>query len=214
MFNLIKKDFLIVKKVWIGVMLVAIAIPFFLSFASGGDIIIPSAITLTMMSVLLAVIMFSSIDEEEEKYPKAAALMTTIGYSRKIQVLKRYVLMMLIFVYSTIVYSLESLFISGLGEISLMSLVISLFGFTIIASLYLSLTNLFGVRAGRYVVMCVIAFISIGPTIISKLNIKINLDFVKNLNEYVLILGLLILIVLMYSVALKVSINSYENKEL
>lgn len=129
------------------------------------------------MSTLIALILFSSIDEEEEKYPKAAALITTIGYSKNIQVIQRYILMMMIFFYATIVYAIESSFITGLGNLTIINFVISLFGFTIIASLYLSLTTLLGVRAGRYIVMFVIVLISIGPTMISKLKIKINIDF-------------------------------------
>ena len=141
MLNLIKKDYLIVKKIWLGVMFVALLIPVFLSFVAD-NIIIPAWLTLTTMSILIALILFSSIDEEEEKYPKAAALITTIGYSRNVQVIKRYILMMMVFFYSTIVYIVESLFIKSLGNLTIMSFLISLFGFTTIASLYLSFTTL------------------------------------------------------------------------
>lgn len=213
MLNLIKKDYLIVKKVWLGAMLVALIIPAFLSFA-GGNIIIPAWLTLATMSTLLALILFSSIDEEEEKYPKAKALITTIGYSRKIQVIKRYVLMMLVFLYAIGVYVIESLFITGLGKLTITSFAISFLVFTIIAALYLSITTLFGVRAGRYIVMFVIALISLGPTIISTLNIKINIDFVYKLNQNILIASIITFAILAYFIALKVSINSYNNKEL
>ena len=213
MLNLIKKDYLIVKKIWLGVMFIALLIPAFLSFA-GDDIIIPAWLTLTTMSTLIALILFSSIDEEEEKYPKAAALITTIGYSRNVQVVKRYILMMMVFLYTTLVYAVESFFITSLGNLTILSFVISLLVFTIIASLYLSLTTLFGVRAGRYIVMFVIVLISIGPTIVSKLNIKINIDFLYELNHSILIVAMITFALLIYFIALKVSVISYNNKEL
>lgn len=213
MFNLIKKDYLIVKKIWIGVMIVAVLIPVFLSFAGGG-ITIPSILTLTIMSILLAIILFSSIDEEEEKYPKAAALITTIGYSRNIQVIKRYVLIMIVYLYSTIIYIIESLFITELENITLFSFIFSIFCFTIIASLYLSLTTLFGVKAGRYIVMFVIVLISIGPIILSRLNVNINFSFIKSLNESILIALLLGITATVYGLSLRISINSYSKKEL
>lgn len=213
MLNLIKKDYLIVKKVWLGVMLVALIIPVFLSFA-GGDIIIPAWLTLATMSTLLALILFSSIDEEEEKYPKAKSLITTIGYSRKVQMIKRYVLMMLVFLYTIGIYAVESLFITGLGKLTITSFAISFLVFTIIVALYLSMTTLFGVRAGRYIVMFVITLISVGPAIISKLNIKINLDFVYELHQSILISSMILFAIMVYFIALKVSINSYNNKEL
>lgn len=213
MLNLIKKDYLIVKKVWLGVMLVALIIPVFLSFA-GGDIIIPAWLTLAAMSPLLALMLVSSIDEEEEKYPKAKSLITTIGYSRKVQMIKRYVLMMLVFLYTIGIYAVESLFITGLGKLTITSFAISFLVFTIIVALYLSMTTLFGVRAGRYIVMFVITLISVGPAIISKLNIKINLDFVYELNQSILISSMILFAIMVYFIALKVSINSYNNKEL
>ena len=95
-----------------------------------------------------------------------------------------------------------------------MSFLISLFGFTTIASLYLSFTTLLGVRAGRYIVMFVIVLISIGPTVISKLKVNINIDFLYSLNRNILIVTMLALILLIYFTALKISINSYNKKDL
>lgn len=213
MLNLIKKDYFIVKKVWFGVMFVALLIPVFLSFV-GGDIIIPAWLTLASMSTLLALMLVSSIDEEEEKYPKAKSLITTLGYSRKVQVIERYVLMMLVFLYAIGIYAVESLFITGLGKLTITSFAISFLVFTIIVALYLSMTTLFGVRASRYIMMFVIVLISIGPRVISKLNIKINLDFVYALNQSILISSMILFAIMVYFIALKVSINSYNNKEL
>lgn len=213
MFNLIKKDYLIVKKVWLGTMVIAVLIPAFLSSVAG-DMNIPAGITLTVMSTLLAVILFSSIDEEEEKYPKAAALMSTIGYSREIQVIKRFVLMLIVFLYSAIVYFVESLLITELGGITIMSLAISILVFTIIASLYLALTTLLGLRAGRYIVMFVILLISLGPTIISKLNVKIHISFIDVPDYRVLSIIMIALSGIIYFSALKISIKAYNKKEL
>lgn len=213
MFNLIRKDYMIVKKMWLMVMVVAVLIPAFLSFA-GGDVVIPSVLTITSMSILVAMILFSSIDEEEAKYPKAAALITTIGYGRNIQVIKRYVLMGMVYLYSLVIYVVESMFVPGLGEINLLSFAISLFCFAVIAALYLLLTTLFGVRAGRYIVMAFIVLISMGPTIIKGLNIKINMDFMGNINENILIAALMGVAILVYGVSLAVSMTSYATKEL
>ena len=122
--------------------------------------------------------------------------------------------MIMVFFYSAFIYFIESFFITELGNITIMNFVTSIFVFIIIASLYLLLTTLFGVRAGRYIVMSVIVLISLGPTIISKLRIKINFDFLKNLNDSLLIIILLISTLLIYLISLKISIISYSNKEL
>lgn len=129
MFDLIKKDYLIVRKMWIAVMLIEIIIPIFMAFASG-DRHLPAGLILSITSILLSTMLFSAIDEEEEKYPKAAALITTIGYSRNVQVIKRFVLMALIFTYCTIVYTIESYVIKNILRLSLFDVMVSIFFFS------------------------------------------------------------------------------------
>ncbi|MDO4773330.1 MAG: ABC-2 transporter permease [Bacillota bacterium] len=214
MLNLIKKDFLIAKKVWIFVLLGVIVVPLFLTFV-GSDVRIPSGLALSITSILLAMILFSSLDEEEEKYPKASALMSTIGYSRTVQILKRYVLMLLFYLYSALIYFIESGFMQGLGELTLSQLIFSLFSFVLISSIYLALTTALGVRAGRYVVMFVVLLISLGPVIISKLNIQLRLsDLRVLLNESSLLFALAVLSFILYLLSLKISLRAYKKKEL
>lgn len=214
MLNLIKKDFLIAKKVWIFVLLGVIVVPLFLTFV-GSDVRIPSGLALSITSILLAMILFSSLDEEEEKYPKASALMSTIGYSRTVQILKRYVLMLLFYLYCALIYFIESGFMQGLGELTLSQLIFSLFSFVLISSIYLALTTALGVRAGRYVVMFVVLLISLGPVIISKLNIQLRLsDLRVLLNESSLLFALAVLSFILYLLSLKISLRAYKKKEL
>lgn len=214
MLNLIKKDFLIAKKVWIFVLLGVIVVPLFLTFV-GSDVRIPSGLALSITSILLAMILFSSLDEEEEKYPKASALMSTIGYSRTVQILKRYVLMLLFYLYCALIYFIESGFMQGLGELTLSQLIFSFFSFVLISSIYLALTTALGVRAGRYVVMFVVLLISLGPVIISKLNIQLRLsDLRVLLNESSLLFALAVLSFILYLLSLKISLRAYKKKEL
>ncbi len=213
MFNLIKKDFLIVKKMWIIVMALAFMIPIFISFI-GENVVLPSGLIISIVSILLGTMLLSSIFEEEEKYPKASALITTIGYSRKIQIGSRYILGIGIFLWCFLGYLLESFFIKSLGNITVLDFVLALFSFGIIVSLYLSLTIKYGIKLSRYIVMGVILLISLGPAITSRLNIHIDLSILKDLNENVLIAVLLMGTVIIYMVSLKVSLFSYSTKEL
>ncbi len=213
MFNLIKKDFLIVKKMWIIVMALAFMIPIFISFI-GENVVLPSGLIISIVSILLGTMLLSSIFEEEEKYPKASALITTIGYSRKIQIGSRYILGIGIFLWCFLGYLLESFFIKSLDNITVLDFVLALFSFGIIVSLYLSLTIKYGIKLSRYVVMGVILLISLGPAITSRLNIHIDLSILKGLNENVLIAILLMGTVIIYMVSLKVSLFSYSTKEL
>ncbi len=198
---------------WVIVMTLAFMIPIFISFV-GENVVLPSVIILSIVSNLLVTMLFSSIFEEEEKYPKASALITTIGYSRKIQIGSRYLLGIGIFLWCFLAYLLESYFIKLLGSVTVLDFVFSLFSFSILVSLYLSLTIKYGIKLSRYIVMGVILLISLGPTIISRLNIHVDLSILKDLNEDILIAVLLMATVIIYMVSLKVSLLSYSTKEL
>lgn len=213
MLNLLKKDFLIAKKVWIIVMLVAVIFPGFICLASGGKEI-PSGLVLSVETIVIAVTLFSGIDEEEEKYPKATALITAVGYSRRLLVVKRYLLMYLVYGYCLCVYFVESLALAQLEPINAMGIVVSIFVFTLIASIYLGLTSRLGVRAGRYLVMLVVVMISLGPTIIATLKIKIQLDFIANMSRNSLIASMVVVSILAFTISIMSSLKAYQTKEL
>ncbi|MDD7362656.1 MAG: ABC-2 transporter permease [Peptoniphilus sp.] len=213
MINLMRKDYLIVKKIWLGMMVIAAVLPPFLSFFGDG-VVIPAALTLSMMSILLSMILFAAIYEEEEKYPKAAALITTIGYSRTIQVVERYILMLAAFLYCTIVYAIESHVIEGLGALGLFDFLTAMFCYVLVESLYLGLTTRFGLRAGRYILMAVIFGTSLGPSMIAKLNITLNFSGLRTMNEYLIIFLLVAMTVVAYLISLMAALKAYEHKEL
>ena len=104
------------------------------------------------ISSLLRLIIFSRIYEEEEKYPKAAALITTTGHSRS-QVPARHIMMVMVLMCCSVIYAIESLFIKVLSNIGFSDVVISALCYAFVLSLYLTLTTKYEVRAGIFVVM-------------------------------------------------------------
>lgn len=213
MLNLMKKDFLIAKKMWIIVLILYWIVPIFLGYMSD-DRALPASITLSVILILLGMMMLSSIFEEEEKYPKVSALITTIGYKRSTQVISRYALALLLYIYCLIVYAVESQFVEGLLGIGLMDLAISFFVYSFAVSIYLILSLKFGVRAGRYVMVLVIMMTSLGPTLIVKLGFRPDFSFLMRLGETVLISLLLVLGVVFYAVSLSAGVKIYKAKEL
>ena len=213
MLALIKKDILIAKKMWFVVMLLSLLIPLFIRFA-GGDITIPSGVVLSVMSIILSMMIFTSIDQEEDKYPKAKALLTTVGYSRKLQILHRYILMAVFFLFCILVIFVESLLVTGLAPVTFMDLSLAAFAFAFVSSLYLALTTTLGTRASQYLVMLVIFAISMGPVLISKFEIKIDLSFFQRIHPALLATGFLIAAVFVVSLSLIISLAAYRKKDL
>lgn len=213
MLNLLKKDFLITKKISTIIIILAVIIPIFISFFSDGQVI-PSFLIILMVSNLLGMMLLSNIYEVEEKYSKALALITTIGYSRKIQIIEKYLLVILMFLYCFIVYLIESFFIKELGNVSIQDFTFSFFCFALVSSIYLSLTIKYGLKFGRYIVMLIILLISLGPAIFSNLNISIDLSFFQNINKTIFVLILFIMTIVIYGISYKISLSAYMKKEL
>lgn len=209
MLALIKKDILIAKKMWLVVMLLTLLIPLFIRF-TGGDIAIPSGVVLSMMSILLSMMILTSIDQEEDKYPKAKALLTTVGYSRKLQILHRYILMSVFFLFCALVIFVESLLVTGLAPVTFMDLSLAAFAFAFVSSLYLALTTTLGTRASQFVIFA----ISMGPVLISKFEIKIDLSFFQRIHPAVLATGFLSAAVFVASLSLIISLAAYRKKDL
>lgn len=209
MLALIKKDILIAKKMWLVVMLLTLLIPLFIRF-TGGDIAIPSGVVLSMMSILLSMMIFTSIDQEEDKYPKAKALLTTVGYSRKLQIMHRYILMAVFFLFCALVIFVESLLVTGLAPVTFMDLSLATFAFAFVSSLYLALTTTLGTRASQFVIFA----ISMGPVLISKFEIKIDLSFFQRIHPALLATGFLIAAVFVVSLSLIISLAAYRKKDL
>lgn len=213
MFNLIKKDYLIIKRVWIGLMAIALIIPILLAIFGEG-VEIPAGITLTMMEMILAVTLFSALYEEEEKYPKAAAMMTTIGYPRATIIKARYALMIAVFLYCSLVYTLESFAIEALAPLHFTDFAAALFLNTLVMSFYLALVIRYGVRASRYISVFVILAISLGPAAISTMGLHLDLDFLTRSGGEMIALFLLLSTGILFSISMKISIETYRKKEL
>ncbi|SFE22306.1 ABC-2 transporter permease [Peptostreptococcus sp. D1] len=211
MFNLLRKDYYIAKKMWIAIMIMAVVIPIFVSFV-GSDLIVPSGVVLPIITILLSQMLLNAIVDEEEKYPKAKALITSMGYSRNQQVIKSFILMVIIFVYCTIIYSIESIIIKNIEVLSFVDIAASALIFVFVTSLHLTMMIKYGNRAGKYISMMIILIISLGPSIFSKLKIDINLSL--HLSGTQTIIMSLIGVAIVYVVSIRTSIIAYNNKEL
>lgn len=211
MFNLLRKDYYIAKKMWIAIMIMAVVIPIFISFI-GSDLIVPSSVVLPIITILLSQMLLNAIVDEEEKYPKAKALITSMGYSRNQQVIKSFILMIVIFVYCTIIYSIEAVIIKNIEVLSFADVAISALIFVFVTSLHLTMVIKYGNRAGKYISMMIILIISLGPSIFSKFKIDINLSL--HLSDTQTIIMSLIGVAIVYIVSIRTSMIAYSNKEL
>lgn len=213
MLNLLKKEILITKKIFILVVAITFFIPLLIAFA-GGDESLPAGILLSAYTPLLALILLTNIYEEESRFPKAAAFMVAIGYQRRTQIMVRYLLALIVFIVCLLVYWGETFFVGNLYAPILIDIIASFFVFSCFISLFLFATTKFGLTAGKYILFAVILTISLGPTFVAKLPIHIDWTFLLKLSQTQWSILLSILSVLIITVSLTAAVKIYEKKEL
>lgn len=215
MFDLMKKDYVLVKKVWWLVLALMLAMPLFLSYVSSQEgRSLPSGLLLSMLASLLVLVSISALYQEEEKYPKAAAMITTLGYSRKEQIRERYALALSVFIGFAVLYGIAAQFLPGLEPLTILGFAISYCVISGVIALYLYLVTKLGVLAARYVQMLVILAISLGPTLLSMLHISFSLDFLASLSQPVLCSLLIAMGLFFYGLSYVLTVQIYLKKEL
>lgn len=210
MYNLIKKDLLIIKKYIPIIIGISIALPLALSFN------IPqhaSQISYGLMLVYTNFNLFVTIMQKEEQYKKASSLVASLPYSRKEMVCSRYVLFVLVSVMCFLIYWIETIIIPRLympePQIFFIFFAIN----SLIYSVYMPVYYKIGFDKMKIIY---IAVLMISPMIFPKLISpnNVNMSFM-NSGSLMFVCGMLLIVgigVLYASMILSVEI--FKSKEL
>lgn len=106
LFNLIKKDILIVKKYVLIMLVAAVLIPPFMLWRAPEY----TGVLGFMLSVILCIFMLLQyVSLKEYQFPKAATLLCATPFSRNMIVLSKYIFCIANFVACCIIYAIETL---------------------------------------------------------------------------------------------------------
>ncbi|RAU90920.1 ABC-2 transporter permease [Paenibacillus sp. YN15] len=110
LFHLVKKEFLLVKSYLPAIILITIAIPLFIN-AQLSPIIGKNsgAWAYCLETIFVQFIISSSASLIEAKYPKAQALLSATPYTRKLLVVAKYSFILMMFLYSTLMFAIFSI---------------------------------------------------------------------------------------------------------
>lgn len=211
--QLVKKDFLIVKKYILFMMLLAVAVPLFLAWRLPE---IAGVISFIYTVVFTEIIICQAVSAEESKYPKAAALLCSVPYKRSAIVQAKYVFFLLLFAYCWIVYTLMALFVPGVGAID-STVVLSVLMVGMIAyGIYLPLYFKYGAEKTRFFFMVCIFIAAFGTPLIYNCLADLQIDFslLATIPASVLKLIIVILFAAALGISMAASIRIYSKKEL
>lgn len=115
LFHLVKKDFLIVKKYVLLMLIVCILIPPFMLWRVP-DFAGPMSFCLSVIFSIFMLLQY--VSQKENQYPKASALLCASPYPRKLLVLSKYVFCLTIYAVCCIIFFIETLVFLNLERCS------------------------------------------------------------------------------------------------
>lgn len=209
--NLVKKDFLLVKKNLLFMAAAAFGFPIYLSASIQAGFLIFLLTTLIIQYVL-----FSSVSAVEYKY-KGSALLCATPYTRNALVIAKYVFNVAVFIGCYILYTGAALLFPGIVvmlDVSMFGM--SLFIMTVVFGILIPAQYRFGYQKSKYIYM---AFFFITPILLPVLakwlqtnpvNLEIQLPFphwIESLFPYLLAM-------LIGFISIRISINIYSREDL
>ena len=217
--NLVKKDFLLVKK----------SIAAFL----GSSILVPLLVMILMrnttpiqgigmlvflyMVILMELSFMQSVATEEEKSPKATALLCAAPYPRKSYVVAKYICYLIFYGFCIAMYSIIAAIYPGLGFLNILeALAVFLVG-AILYGVYTPVAIKYGITKARLVFTAAILLVSLGPTLVVQVfhpDMELILSLMQNTSSVIAPFFLGAAGVGFFLVSMIISIRIFAKKEL
>ena len=155
LFNLVKKDFIISKKYVYFMLFAAAAMPPYIYLRMPEYKGTPGFILSAVFTVLMLI---QNVSLKEYQYPKAAMLLCTAPFPRKIIVLSKYIFCIAVYTFCCIVFAIETLFIPAFGGLDIKLLLIMFFVISVFIGIYLPIQYKFGYEKTRLAILGIIMF--------------------------------------------------------
>ena len=211
LFHLIKKDFLIVKKYVLLMLLVSIFIPLFVLWRVpelGGE-------TGFVLSAIFAVFMLLQyVSMKEYQYPKVSALLCSTPYPRKTLVLSKYGFCILVYIFCCIIYWIESFLFPGLGKLNINLISTMLLLVSIFIGIYLPVQFKLGYEKTKFVFVIIIMASPFLLPQLTKINGGISLSIIQSVSPMLLSSLIALISILITLVSAFISIKIFDNVDL
>lgn len=211
LFQLVKKDFLLVKKYVLIMITLCIILPLFLirSLPEYAGILGFVLITVYSVSMLLQYVFL-----KETQFPKASALLCALPYPRKDVVLSRYIFCVIIYLACCLIFGIETLLVPQLGTFGftmpvMLFLVISLF-----LSIYLPVHYKLGYEKTKFFFIIIIMGSSFVFPQLIKIERGMDLSFLDMLNPAILLGSVFLFSIIILVASAIISMKIYKKADL
>ena len=207
--QLVKKDFLIVKKYVLLMAAVCILFPVFLLWRIPEFAGLLGFVLVTVFSIL---ILLQYVSLKETQYPKASTLLCALPFSRKNIVLSRYIFCIVIYFACCLIFGIESLLFPTLQSIGCRVPIVLFLLVSLCLSIYLPIQYKVGYEKTKLFFTVLIMATPVGFAQLMKKGI--NLKFLSNIPSALLLFGSLIISALLLIISSILSIKIYSKTEL
>lgn len=216
--QLVKKDFLLVKKILPFMFIVSFVIPLFICSRIGEQLgTLSGFVAFYIQVIFVQFLLYNSVSLNETTFSKGQSLLCATPYTRNSLVKGKYAFNLILFVFCTIVFvSLTKLFPQIIGQITLSNISSVLLLMTALLGLEIPLEYKFGYDKIKYFFIGAMIITPYVLPLISKNLLQLNIDFsiLTNIPPVAKAFIPFILALLIGSLSMILSIKIYSKKEL
>ncbi|MFA9380825.1 MAG: ABC-2 transporter permease [Acetanaerobacterium sp.] len=211
MLHLVKKDFLLVKKYVLFMLLFTLAFPLFILWRAPVFI---GFVSFLFTAFFTEFILCQAVSLLAAKYPKTDALLCAAPYSRSCIVKAKYACFLLIFVLCCLVYSIVSLVIPAIGVLNVSTVLLVLLLCAIPYSIYMPFQFKLGFEKTKFAFMIIIFGLSFGTPLIYMANVQLDLSILSAMSALIQCVALAAATIAALGISMRISIGIYAKKEL
>lgn len=207
MATLIKKDFMLLKKYMLFIIVIVFALPAALASKSNEVNIVQSTLAFSFEVIYSEFLICRYLAMKEYQYPKTASFLCTLPYTRNMQVASKYLIYFIVFVFCCAAYWIDTLFIPNLIKLSSELVIPVLFAASILYSVYMPVQYQFGYDKSKLIFMfLLIAF----PLLIANANTTMIMEILSKITFPMMLISALAALAL----SVMASVKIFNGKEL
>lgn len=210
LFALLKKDFLIVKKYVLIVLIIAIVVPPFMLWRAPEFTGVLGFVLATIFAVFM---LLQYVSLKEYQFPKAATLLCATPFSRKMMVLSKYIFCVAIYVICCIIYGIETFIFPGLGSLDIQLFAIMFFVTSVFVGVYLPVQYKLGYEKTKFALGAVIMASPFILPLLLRMD-SLNLDSFSILPPYLICAGIVLIGFAILAISVSLSMRIYDKEDL
>lgn len=210
LFSLIKKDFLIVKKYVLIMLVIIVLIPPVMRWRTPEF----TGVFGFILSVIFAVFMLLQyVSLKEYQFPKAATLLCATPFPRKMMVLSKYIFCMVIYVMCCFVFEIETLLIPELGTSDIKLYVLMFLVTSVFIGVYLPIQYKLGYEKTKFAFAVIIVASPFILPLLMRME-SLNLNFPSMLSPYLVYGGIVLMGFAVLAISAYISTEIYAKADL